>query len=140
MLLNVFRLCVFFQGTRLQIRCSNGLAGYQIHDDEETAKDGKIAKSIYQDYVHLGSGQCLTPCKILDLDTNGRSSANQGMERKVMLSIDFQKWVKKNQEKRLYTSLSLLAEVGGYVGIFLGYSFLNFTESLYNFLSLRIRS
>ena len=104
------------------------------------SKDGKTVKSKYQDYIHLGSGNCLTPCKILDLDTNGRSSVNQGMEGKVMLSIDFQKWVKRNQERRLYTSLSLLAEVGGYVGIFLGYSFLNFAESLYNFLNLKIKS
>ena len=104
------------------------------------SKEGKVAKSKYQDYIHLGSGKCLTPCKILDLNTNGRSSANQGMEGKVMLSIDFQKWVKRNQERRLYTSLSLLAEVGGYVGIFLGYSFLNFAESLYNFLNLKIKS
>ena len=54
------------------------------------SKEGKVAKSKYQDYIHLGSGNCLTPCKILDLNTNGRSSANQGMEGKVTLSIDFQ--------------------------------------------------
>ena len=36
-----------FQGTRLQIRCSSGLAGYQVFDEKEAAKDGdkEIAKT-----------------------------------------------------------------------------------------------
>ena len=51
-------------------------------------------------------------------------------------AIDFQPWVKRSKEMLSYTSLSLMAEIGGYVGIFLGYSLLNLADSIYQFLQL----
>ena len=52
-----------------------------------------------------------------------------------MADIEFQPWIETAQERALYTSLSLFAEVGGYVGIFVGYSLLNLAEIIYNILS-----
>ena len=52
-------------------------------------------------------------------------------------AIDFQPWVKKSKEMLSYTSLSLMAEIGGYVGIFLGYSLLNLADSIYQFLKIK---
>ena len=39
--------------------------------------------------------------------------------------------VSKHREVFVYTLLNLLAEVGGYVGIMVGYSLLSFAEYLY---------
>ena len=51
--------------------------------------------------------------------------------------IHFPKWIEISKENVLYTSLSLLAEIGGYVGIFLGYSLLNLADVVYNYTNYR---
>ena len=40
-------------------------------------------------------------------------------------ALTFQKWIKRQNEKVVYTELSLFTEIGGYVGIMLDYSLLN---------------
>ena len=65
-----------------------------------------------------------------------RSRAGERVKSSVS-AIDFQPWVKRSKEMLSYTSLSLMAEIGGYVGIFLGYSLLNLADSIYQFLQLK---
>ena len=50
---------------------------------------------------------------------------------KVGLVLRFQPWIPVSHEEDLYTALSLVAEVGGYVGILCGYSILTLVQWLY---------
>ena len=79
------------------------------------------------------------PCNQIDINIRwegfGHIPINETVP--VMSVLAFQKWIKKSEEKLIYTELNLLAEIGGYVGIFLGYSLLNLADNLYNFVNTR---
>ena len=79
------------------------------------------------------------PCNQIDINIRwegfGHIPSNETVP--VMSVLAFQKWIKKSEEKLIYTELSLLVEIGGYVGIFLGYSLLNVADNLYNFVKTR---
>ena len=68
-------------------------------------------------------------------DGYGKISDNETVPAQSLLN--FKKWIKKREEKLIYTELNLLAEIGGYVGIFLGYSLLNLADNVYNFINAR---
>ena len=44
-----------------------------------------------------------------------------------------------SEEKQLYTSLSLFAEIGGYVGLLLGVSLWHFARWISDFLEIKIQ-
>ena len=82
---------------------------------------------------------CSVPCNILKFSamTVGKRGSDKkaGKTKKYhFIQITFQKWIQINVEKKLYPSLTLFAEVGGYVGIFIGYSLLNLVGTMYNFI------
>ena len=57
------------------------------------------------------------------------------------LSLTFQKFIKLSTSRRSYTFLELIAEVGGYVGLFLGISInqtFDLTSNIFKSLSLFI--
>ena len=90
--------------------------------------------------MHVDSGKCLTPCKILKISMSSLSSQISQFTKNVsgpQMIIHFPKWIEISKENVLYTSLSLLAEIGGYVGIFLGYSLLNLADVVYNYTNYR---
>ena len=93
--------------------------------------------SEHSGFMNIGSGSCLTPCNQLDISIEGVNPKPDSYNRTVT-SIYFEKWVKKHEEMILVTPLSLMAEVGGYVGIFLGYSLLNLADSIYSFTNKRV--
>ena len=86
--------------------------------------------------------ECLIPCNQMAFDITwdgyGKISDNETVP--VLSVLNFKKWIKKHEEKLIYTELNLLAEIGGYVGIFLGYSLLNLADNLYNFITTRWKS
>ena len=55
----------------------------------------------------------------------------------ISLRLWFQPLIDQSVEKELYTFLSLLAEVGGYVGIFCGYSLLTLIDWLYHKIKIK---
>ena len=67
---------------------------------------------------------CLKPCHSLEISTTSNVTPNPSNKSKNYLYLYFQVVVTKSEEKRLYGWRNLFAEIGGYVGIFLGYSFL----------------
>ena len=83
--------------------------------------------------------ECLIPCNQIDINIRredfGHIPINETVP--VMSVLAVQRWIKKSEEKLIYTELSLLAEIGGYVGIFLGYSMLNVADNLYNFVNTK---
>ena len=55
---------------------------------------------------------------------------------KTQIFFYFKPIVTKSMEKHLYTWRNLFAEIGGYVGIFLGYSFVSLVESILGLFKL----
>ena len=88
------------------------------------------------------SEKCLAPCHQLDIHIRGESFGKidltiGNLTQSIFSILNFQKWIKERKEKLLYTELSLFAEIGGYVGIVLGYSLLNLADNIYNFFKTR---
>ena len=73
---------------------------------------------------------CLKPCKMFKMQVaNGRKD-NLDSERGSRLSVSFKELITISQDQYSYTWLNFIAEVGGYVGLFLGYSAIDLTDVL----------
>ena len=68
-----------------------------------------------------GISVCPKPCKYLMIDF-GRSSTTEIEEEVSELIIRFRKYIKFSKVSYTYQGLELFAEVGGYLGLFLGIS------------------
>ena len=68
---------------------------------------------------------CKKPCHSLEISLIGDKSEVFNHTRLVLY---FKSVVTRSREKYLYTWRNLFAEIGGYVGIFLGYSFFSLTD------------
>ena len=76
--------------------------------------------------------ECSYPCTNLMIKkTNTRISDEEGTRE---LELNFNKFTQVITAQYTYTELELLAEFGGYVGLFLGYSVLNLTDACNFFL------
>ena len=60
---------------------------------------------------------------------NNKDSEERGLRE---IEVNFNKYTQVISTSYTYTELELLAEFGGYVGLFLGYSVLNLTDA-FNF-------
>ena len=68
-----------------------------------------------------GIPECPKPCKYLMIDF-GRSSTTEVEWPSSELIIRFRKYIKVSKVSYTYQGLELFAEVGGYLGLFLGIS------------------
>ena len=80
---------------------------------------------------YLQMKDCKKPCRSLQVAINGD---NVFSSNETILRLYFESIFTKSQEKYLYPLRSLFAEIGGYVGIFLGYSLLSLGEVAASFL------
>ena len=74
-------------------------------------------------------GDCQKPCHSLEISLAG-SNVVPNPNEKSRLVLFFKNVVTKSEEKRLYQWRNLFAEIGGYVGIFLGYSLLSLGDTI----------
>ena len=116
-------------------------------NNSNICKDLKEAALIKEKYRKLmvitpSRKECLIPCNQMafDITWDGYGKISDNETVKVLSVLNFKKWIKKHEEKLIYTELNLLAEIGGYVGIFLGYSLLNLADNLYIFINTRWKS
>ena len=82
--------------------------------------------------------QCPNPCSTIASTLNIQKQSEQEGDTSTLITIEFPSKVKVIQAYPAYTILSLIAEVGGYVGLFLGVSVLdlkNVISSTYGLLS-----
>ena len=82
--------------------------------------------------------QCPNPCSTIASTLNIQKQSEQEGDTSTLITIEFPSKVKVIQAYPAYTILSLIAEVGGYVGLFLGVSVLdlkNVISSIYGLLS-----
>ena len=106
-----------------------------ICEDPEVAKK---ALDLFESYQFQYEGQCMKPCTYLRLKVILEKQINLANEDGY-LRVNFEDQVKQVKSFYRYSFLSLIAEVGGYVGLFLGVSVYQLTtvfEALYNRLKL----
>ena len=75
---------------------------------------------------------CQMPCNYVTVKQFKVMEYGDGKSGNVRLILNFSPNIKSTEEYYLYTPLSLIAEVGGYVGLFLGVSF-HQIKDLFNF-------
>ena len=103
-----------------------GLHKDMICDNFENAsKVNNMRKRWYPDYpssqIQAKSG-CNKPCSYITLRTNTVWEREKRYKTKVKLLIFFKENIKVTKAYHNYSGLSLVAEIGGYVGLFLGVS------------------
>ena len=80
---------------------------------------------------------CERPCESSTVDVVGKNYRKYTTREYGELYIYFAYVVSQSKEHYFYTFYRLLAEVGGYVGLFLGYSFFIFVGSVMYFVEKR---
>ena len=90
----------------------------------QNIEDIAKVKEIYTDKIEKHHSQCLNPCSFFSI------MSMKTKEKKIwfaktpgsLVEITFKENIKVTSSYYLYSGLSLIAEVGGYVGLFLGVS------------------
>ena len=85
---------------------------------------GMQAPDLYKKYEFNYQGSCLEPCYYLRLKIMQMKYVRDDhfWTKDFEVMFDFEEKVKKSTSYYRYTFLSLVAEIGGYVGLFLGLS------------------
>ena len=118
------------------IGCSSPFLPFKDHicTDEKSAN---VANLIFEKAKMVYGGKCLNPCQYLQtlmITTltnqwhNPQKLKFNGKNPHSKITLVFQPAVKKTTAYHSYGTLSLFAEVGGYLGLLLGYSLYNITE------------
>ncbi len=98
------------------------------HDPEK----GKNATKLYFRFMRkefANMSRCAYPCQQIYARILGKNYVN---DTKVV-TLRFDKMIKSTQARRPYGFLEMIAEFGGYVGMFLGFSFLDIGHILTKF-------
>ena len=89
-------------------------------------------KMIWSEIANQTSSECPYPCTYLKIKmVNSKTSPNSYTSA---FGFVFNLFTKKTTAHYTYTELELIAEFGGYVGLFLGYSVLSLTGFFDRFL------
>ena len=95
-------------------------------------KDSEIGKTVlknfnaYIDATKRHNTSCLAPCgfvKTKAIMTRDFELDEDVVKNDTILQIYFDDYIKITEEYPMYTFLQMIAQVGGYVGLFLGWSF-----------------
>ena len=84
--------------------------------------DSRAAMALYLSYFGTGGIKerpCQSPCLIFTF-RNSMAKPIKNMQEVAYLKVMFSEYIRKGTASYSYTTLSLIAEVGGYVGLFLG--------------------
>lgn len=94
------------------------------HDKSQICRqedDARKAFEIFANEIFLESN-CSNPCSLFSLAISNEEKQSSTNATYTNLRIVFPKTIKVYDRSYTYSSLSLLAEIGGYVGLFLGIS------------------
>ena len=92
------------------------------------------------DYKFLplnASSYCKFPSNIFTFATKSYKSYNYDYLSYALVQIEFEDIIKVTRDYYIYTEISLIAEIGGYVGLFLGVS-INQVTNLMDFIIAKI--
>ena len=91
--------------------------------------DVRAAISVASSMTKSVSKHCQSPCNTMQVSVLGNNVVGEGRPGgKPQVRLFFQSKVMIGREEYLYNFLSFFAEVGGYVGLILGFSLLNLTQ------------
>ena len=96
-------------------------------------ENGSKVYSLYREMMKKKVDNCYNPCSF----TLTKATINRVQSGKGQVIIRFKENIKVIEAYYLYSTLSLIAEVGGYVGLFLGVS-VNQVSALINILLVKI--
>ena len=90
----------------------------------------KKAHEYYEQSFKTYSENCLNPCTYFLIDAIKLDAFNRTDKDKDYIQLFFSEYIKVNTAFYNYLTLSMIAEIGGYVGLFLGVSFYQITDVL----------
>ena len=82
--------------------------------------------------------ECFNPCKIFTFMTRSFEKYKKGKTSDSTVVIYFEENIKVTRDYYIYTKINLIAEIGGYVGLFLGVS-VNQVTNLIDFIVARVK-
>ena len=97
---------------------------------------------MYKDMFTFSKHNCSSPCHYITTRVRIHRESVMGYvngKRTTLLKIKMNEHIKVTEEQYLYSGLSLIAEIGGYVGLFLGVS-VNQIIDLVDFIITRIQN
>ena len=94
-------------------------------------RDIYAASKIATNLISNGEHGCLNPCHWVTVDLGAKNYQTDNLNNftsddYALLDLYFLPTATQNREKLLYTILHLFAEIGGYLGLLLGYSMFSF--------------
>ena len=101
-----------------------------------------LALKMYKDMFTFSKHNCSSPCHYITTRVRIHRESVMGYvngKRTTLLKIKMNEHIKVTDEQYLYSGLSLIAEIGGYVGLFLGVS-VNQIIDLVDFIITRIQN
>lgn len=104
--------------------CTNQTIGVQAY---------KIQNDFFSNGVHEGFLNCFEACNYLSIEMRDKRKSTNNSKH-ATLRLTFQEKIKKTKSYFAYEALSLVAEIGGYVGLFLGVSIYNSSYLIERFL------
>ena len=121
-----FDQCIIEEMTQLMIN-RTGCTVPWITDKNKICSDlysGKRAFKIYQENRRNQNEICPNSCNFTDVNLNPPIVENR-QKSTAETVFYFKRDIKTSNEYFIYTELSMIAEIGGYVGLMLGISFVN---------------
>ena len=97
-------------------------------EPEKARKAEEIFKEISETNITLANELCPKSCRYLLMSFGSFKDDFQDGNSHGYISISFEKFIKVSRSRYSYNALELLAEVGGYVGLFLGVSVNQFSD------------
>jgi hypothetical protein len=106
-----------------------------------TKKDMKIVSEDFHDYRLLGNGLALPPCRTLEkIEFNYHEKdvkEEDNNDPYITISITFlDKTFRQLLNVRAFDAISLFGNIGGYVGIFVGYALLHVPDAIQNLVDM----
>ena len=100
------------------------------------------ALNFYNDVIMHGTPVegCLYPCTFLKTKFLSKTESGSTSSSKMKATILLDKFIKVTSSSISYTELELIAECGGYVGLFLGISVYNLSSLFEKFLKTVFRT
>ena len=103
-------------------------------------KDIDASFRIWYNHATNQKRDCAPPCSTMVVELGAKNNVcHEKNPGKTQISIYFSPYVMKITEKYLYSPLGMLADVGGYIGLLLGYSFLHLAKLVYKMFNTKIQ-
>ena len=123
---NHYDQCIIEKMQELMIN-ETGCTVPWVTDKNKTCSEPNLSKrafQIYQENRRNQNGICPNSCNFTDVNLNPPIVENR-QKSTAETVFYFKRDIKTSNEYFLYTELSMIAEIGGYVGLMLGVSFIN---------------